>query len=439
MAAPGAPTLFCRPVGHFADVRSRSLSYTARMRFAAMAAILCLSSPACTSAGDRSAAGSSTSGSGGAGGFGGALPGSGGTNGGAAGSGNFSSNLHAQGGGTAVGGSPSAGGASADSGGNAGSDGNAGSAGQIADGGLDTPPPAPIPPPAPVGCVTDVTPGVHELPCDTTTHVVMVPDECVAHACGVIVDVHGGSMSADMEDKNTNMRALGEQYGYIVIQPNALPNPLLLGERTFIAGDDDVRVMNILTDVMEAFHADRKRIHMMGFSEGGFMTWRWICAHSDLLASAAPAAAGWNCTVLTVTQEIGCQFSGTDAPDRNIPILYMQGKSDQLMNPQCVFSWLKSNVYPTLKLDSGRKIAGDATYERTRSLDPDAVPFELITHSYSTDAQFFGVAVGGHCYPGSTDFTATLPGQLMGFGCKDDCSFTWSEEAVRFFVAHPKR
>jgi hypothetical protein len=48
------------------------------------------------------------------------------------------------------------------------------------------------------------------------------------------------------------------------------------------------------------------------------------------------------------------------------------------------------------------------------------------------------VPVGGHCYPGSTDFTATLPGQLMGFGCKDQCSFTWAEEAVRFFMAHPK-
>jgi hypothetical protein len=304
-------------------------------------------------------------------------------------------------------------------------------AGDAADG-------VPIPAPAPAGCVTDVTPGPHEFACDTTTHVVMVPERCTRVSCGIIVDVHGGSMSADMEDKNTTMRALGDKYGYLVIQPNALPNPILLGERVFVAGADDDRVMHILTDVTQAFHADPRRIHMMGFSEGGFMTWRFICGHSDLLASAAPAAAGYNCTVLPITQEVGCQFSGMDAPTKNIPILYMQGTEDKLMNPDCVFSWLQGSVYPTLKLDAGQQIAGDTTYERTRFLTPDAVPFELIRHHYTTDASSFGVPVGGHCYPGSTDFTATLPGQLMGFGCKDQCSFTWAEEAVRFFMAHPK-
>jgi polyhydroxybutyrate depolymerase len=297
----------------------------------------------------------------------------------------------------------------------------------------------PIPAPAPSGCVTEVGPGPHEFACDTTTHVVMVPERCTRVSCGVIIDVHGGSMSADMEDRNTAMRALGDRHGYLVIQPNALPNPILLGERVFVAGVDDDRVMHILTDVVKVFHADERRIHMMGFSEGGFMTWRFICGHSDLLASAAPAAAGYNCTVLPITQEIGCQFSGTDAPTKNIPILYMQGTEDKLMNPDCVFSWLQGSVYPTLKLDSGSQIAGDATYERTRFLTPDAVPFELIRHHYTTDASSFGVPVGGHCYPGSTDFTASLPGQLMGFGCKDQCSFTWAEEAVRFFMAHPKR
>jgi len=296
----------------------------------------------------------------------------------------------------------------------------------------------PIPPPAPAGCVTDVTPGVHEFPCDATTHVVSVPSACTSTACGVIIDVHGGSMSADMEDKNTNMRALGAQHGYIVIQPNALPNPFLAGTRVFVAGADDTRVMNILNNVIQAFHVDQKRIHIMGFSEGGYMSWRWICAHSAILASAAPAAAGWNCTVLKITEEIGCEFTGAAVPARNIPILYMQGHKDALVNPQCVFTWLSGNVYPTLELGAEAPVAGDTTYSRTRFLDPAGVPFELITHQYATDAQFFGVGVQGHCYPGSTDFTVTLPGQLMGFGCKDPSAFHWGEEAIEFFKAHPK-
>lgn len=287
--------------------------------------------------------------------------------------------------------------------------------------------------------MTTAAAGVHEFACDTTTHIVSVPEQCMTTACGVIVDVHGGSMSADMEDKNTNLRALGRQHGYIVIQPNALPNPLLAGARIFVAGVDDTRVLNILTNVTQAFHADMNRIHMTGFSEGGFMTWRWTCMHSDLLASVAPAAAAWQCTTLPITPEIGCLFSGTEVPTRPIPILFMQGMTDALVNPDCVVNWLNANVFPTLGLSAGPVLAGDATFQRTLYQGPSGVPFEFIQHQYSTDAQFLGVPIVGHCYPGSTDFMPTLPGQLMGFGCKDQVSFNWGEEVIRFFMAHPKR
>jgi poly(3-hydroxybutyrate) depolymerase len=296
--------------------------------------------------------------------------------------------------------------------------------------------------------VTDVTPGVHEFPCDTTTDVVVIPEQCTKTACGVIVDVHGGSMSADMEDKNTNLRALGKQYGYIVIQPNALPNPLLLNERLFVADTpttpgDDTRVMDILTQVVRVFHADTNRLHMTGFSEGGFMTWRWFCQHSDLLASVAPGAAAWKCANLSqaglTPPEVGCEFLGTDVPARDIPVLYMQGMKDGLVNPQCAATWFQSNVVPALKLDAGKAVAGDANFTRTVYLNPTGVPFEFLQHQYTTDSASFGVPIVGHCYPGSTDFTATLPGQLMGFGCKNQCAFNWGEEVIKFFMAHPKK
>ena len=312
----------------------------------------------------------------------------------------------------------------------------------------------PIPAPRPIGCVTDVTPGVHTFPCDTAIDVVTIPAQCTKTACGVIVDVHGGMMSSQMEDKNTNMSALGLKHGYIVIQPNALQNPILLNQRLFVAGTDDTRVMDILTQVMTAFHVDQDRIHMTGFSEGGYMTWRWFCQHSDLLASIAPGAAGWKCANLAnlglTPPEVACEFSTVDGgggvPARNIPVLYMQGMKDGLVDPTCADKWIRSNVLPTLKVDQGRQIAGDSTFTRTRFLDPTGVPFEYIQHQYSTDSSFLGVGIVGHCYPGSTDLTVTPPAQtvippdqLMAFGCKDACSFTWGEEVMKFFIDHPRR
>jgi pimeloyl-ACP methyl ester carboxylesterase len=317
----------------------------------------------------------------------------------------------------------------------------------------------PIEAPTPVGCVTDVSAGLHEFACDTTIDTVAIPQACTHNACGVIVDVHGGMMSSQMEDKNTGLRALGMQHGYIVIQPNALQNPLLLDQRMFVADApgmpaDDTRVMDILTQVIQAFHVDEKRIHMTGFSEGGFMSWRWFCAHSDLLASVAVGAAAWQCGVLAnaglTPPEVGCELAGSDVPARDIPVLYMQGMQDGLVDPACADGWVHSNLLPALRLGAGTVIAGDpsfasAAYVRTRYLDPDGVPFEYLQHQYTTDSSFLGVGLVGHCYPGSTDLTATPaaqtvipPDQLIPFGCKDQCDFDWGQEAIAFFIAHPK-
>ena len=127
------------------------------------------------------------------------------------------------------------------------------------------------------------------------------------------------------------------------------------------------------------------------------------------------------------------------------PVLFMQGSKDGLVDPTCVSTWLTSNVFPALKLGAGTKIAGDTTFTRTRYANPAGVPFEYITHTYSTTSSFLGFNLLGHCYPGSTDLTVTPPAQtvvppdqLISFGCNDTCSFTWGEEVIRFFMAHPK-
>ena len=349
---------------------------------------------------------------------------------------------------------PSARGADADS------DGAAGDQEGGADGSGDAIVRVPIAAPVAAGCITDVTPGVHNFNCDTTIDTVSVPEPCVNTACGVIVDVHGGMMSSQMEDKNTNLRALGVQYGYIVVQPNALQNAILLNERLFVADTpmmpaDDTRVMDILTQVIQVFHADTNRIHMTGFSEGGYMTWRWFCAHSDLLASVAAGAAAWQCADLAkaglTPPEVGCEMTGTSVPAHNLPMLYMQGMKDGLVDPMCADSWVRMNAMTALKVGPGSTIAGDPNFQsaqfvRTRYVDPAGVPFEYIQHQYSTDASFLGVGLAGHCYPGSTDLTVTPsaqtvipPDQLMAFGCKDQCDFNWGVEVIKFFMAHPKK
>ena len=75
---------------------------------------------------------------------------------------------------------------------------------------------------------------------------VAIPPQCVTDgACGLIVDVHGLTMSGNMEDANTNMRALGAQYGYVVIQPNANPAP---PSSMFVTPGDDDKIYAFLRE-----------------------------------------------------------------------------------------------------------------------------------------------------------------------------------------------
>ena len=116
----------------------------------------------------------------------------------------------------------------------------------------------------------------------------------------------------------------------------------------------------------------------------------------------------------------------------------------------CADGWIRSHALSALEVGDGTVVAGDpafaqAKFVRTRYLDPDGVPFEYIQHQYTSDSEFLGVPIVGHCYPGSGDLMVTPPDQtmippdqLMAFGCKDDCEFDWGQEVIAFFIAHPK-
>ncbi len=183
-----------------------------------------------------------------------------------------------------------------------------------------------------VGAATECFPepliGVHVVSCGGLRFDLSVPDTCQA-GCGVILDVHGFSMSGAMQENNTGLQELAGSAGYIVIQPNATPFPPL----SAWSEDDDARVFDFLMQVVDRYAADRNRLHMTGFSMGGFMTWRFACKHADILASVAPVAA---CASSGSDGLSGCAFEGEDVPSEQIPILYMHGEfDDNLVDYAC--------------------------------------------------------------------------------------------------------
>jgi poly(3-hydroxybutyrate) depolymerase len=299
-----------------------------------------------------------------------------------------------------------------------------------------------FPEPVPDECVTDVSAGHHQFECDDMLHDVTVPAECLSGPCGLVVDVHGTTMDAQMEDNNTGMRSLGMRHGYLVYQPNAhmLPDTLIA---TWVPSVDDPRILAFIQRLMDVHHLDADRIHMTGFSAGGYVAWRFVCAHSDLLASAAPAGAGADeaegvglcLPELDAIEEItGCSFQGDEIPSPQIDILFMNGTLDNLHKFPCAAAQ-RDQVIAGYQMGDPQTVSEDEMHTWIRYTNANGTVFEFIQHEYTAAEPL----LLGHCYPGSQDLgEPQVEGQLFPFGCEDQDTFVWGEAVMDFFLSHPK-
>jgi hypothetical protein len=277
--------------------------------------------------------------------------------------------------------------------------------------------------PEPDDCITDVAAGHHAFECDGIVYDVEVPAACLEAPCGMIFDVHGFTMSAQMQDANTGMRALGQANDFIVVQPNANPAP---PAASWTPAVDDDKIFGFMQRVAAAWDVDPDRWHFTGFSQGGFMSWRFICAHADVLASVAPAAACGDGVAFP-----DCRFIDAEVPSEPIDILYLHGTTDALVGYGCAEPRVDA-IVEHFGLGAAEVLAQDDTSRHLR-YSGDEMVLEFLAHDYSAAS----VIIRGHCYPGSTD-PGDAPGQLFSFACEGDSALVWGETAMAFFRDHPR-
>jgi len=257
-------------------------------------------------------------------------------------------------------------------------------------------------------------------------------------------------MDGDRQDANTNMRALGEENGYIVVQPNAPGdnwNPGVHWVPPFNQESPGDRAINNVVQELAAVTAwkvDRNRIHLTGFSEGGWVTGRMLCTYQHFYKSFVMLAGASNADPLECVQKGGPQP----------PLLVNQGLNDESSHWA---AWTSSmqKIKGKWSLGEGKVIAGNATcspgmdegqvgcYTRTRYESPAGVPLEVLSYSYVAD--YF---LKGHCFPGSTDSKKIIgmPFTGTGFGCPGTkerkqgfkAAYNIGEEAMKWFMAHEK-
>jgi poly(3-hydroxybutyrate) depolymerase len=261
--------------------------------------------------------------------------------------------------------------------------------------------------------------------CNGIRYHVVAPPECVVSSCGLIFDAHGFTMTADGQNLGTNMRELGYNRGYIVVNPEK-------PSRIWAPDTDHDDVMSFYASVISSYAVNRSKTHFTGFSMGGLMTWDVSCRYADLICSAAPlAASGYDWWALL---DEDCWSNGArndiGLPSPRVPdIFYVAGTKDKL----ATFGNAQQRrddvleVYNTTER-AGVVVSSDDEHLRTRWLvdidRPDLV-FEFIQHDY------FAYRSTGHCFP-QIDPVESF------FTCKEsNAAWNVGELVIDFFVNNP--
>jgi len=279
-------------------------------------------------------------------------------------------------------------------------------------------------PPVASGCITDVSPGDHTFTCDGLQVDARIPAACEAPGCGLILELHGDTGTGLLMDAHTKLRDLGEQHGYIVVAPTGPPFGGQPGSTWH--STNDPMLVDIVGLFASVFRVDAKKVHVTGFSRGGFVTWRLLRDHADLFASAAPGGAGDG----TDFGEATC-FSQGRTPARPIPILFLMGRTDAAVGYSSM-TQIRDAAIANYSASGPQVVMQDATY--THNVWTGSSVIETFDHAYETVSDGPWASALGHCIPGST-MDPYAP--QYAIPCKLPNSFVWGNEVMTFFLAHP--
>ena len=239
----------------------------------------------------------------------------------------------------------------------------------------------------------------------------------------LVMLLHGYSATGRTQEAYMQFAPIADEFGYIYLHPDGLEDPL--GNQywngtdaccDFFDGttDDSGYLRALIEEIRRQLNVDDRRVYIVGHSNGGFMSYRMACDHSDIVAAVTSLAGA------TFLDPRDC------SPTEPVHVLQIHGTADTTIfyAGGCLMQCYPGAVQTveTWAAYDGCAIVGD---DSARPIDIDAgIPGnETVITIYDTDcapggsAQLWTIVDGGHVPILVDDF---------------------SRQVVEFLYGHPK-
>jgi poly(3-hydroxybutyrate) depolymerase len=269
----------------------------------------------------------------------------------------------------------------------------------------------------------------------TIAYTVATPAACASEGggCGVVMDVHGFTMTGAQQEQADDFQALGNGVGYIVVQPTAPLDPQGKHDWRPLVHHD--ALLLFLREVVAAFGADRARVHVMGYSQGGFAAWSLLCKAPDLVCSAAPLEASaldaWGAGYGTG----GCFTPPARGPAVARSILFTNGVTDVLSVVANARRQVADVAHAWGLNPAAARNSSGFKYTASSWSTP-RLNFSYLEHDYNITNQYAS-SIKGHCFPTTKEDGCAMSDAHGVFRCCG--AFTWARRALAFFQDNPCR
>ena len=240
-------------------------------------------------------------------------------------------------------------------------------------------------------------------------------------AAPLVIALHGYGSSGNQQETYMNFKAVAEQRGFILVSPDGTVdatgkqfwNATEVCCNFFSDVDDDAYLISMLDDIETKYSIDRKRIYFFGHSNGGFMSYRMACKHSDRIAAIASLAGATflNSSDCAAKDPVSVlQVHGTS----DATILYNGGAILGKQYPSATasatqwatFNGCSNNSVPRAdKLDLVNNIAGSETSISSWNSCRNGTEVELWTLDQGVHTPALSTTFAGRVY----DFLASHP------------------------------